>query len=257
MKHLLEEQLILYYYGEAGDDAAVEEHLSSCDSCRTELRELKRILAAVNTLPVPERPANYGSLVWDRLRPRIKSRRRFRLTAFLTPQRLALAGSMAALLLAAFLLGRFWPDRRTETVGVETPGPAAAKDLSERILQASLLDHLERCQMVLTDLSHASGGRVIDIAADQSWAQELIAENRLYRQSALRVGKVGIAGVLDDLERLLLEIANSPSSISSVELTDIQKRIESQGLIFKLRVIGTSMRQKQTEAARELARRAS
>jgi hypothetical protein len=129
--------------------------------------------------------------------------------------------------------------------------------IRERVLLASVADHLERSQMILLDLSHVSGNHEIDISADQAWAQELLAENRIYRQSALKSGEVGTASVLEDLERILLEIANSPSRITSAELAEIRQRIEAQGIIFKLRVIGSSMRQKQDEAARELARRSS
>ena len=257
MKHLLEEQLILYYYGEANDKAFADEHLASCESCHKDFQELKRVLAAVDSLPVPERSANYGAEVWSRLHPQIKEQARFRWPAFLRPQRLAWAGALAALVLMAFLLGRFWPHAEAPTAEQKAPAQTAPSDVRERILLASVVEHLERSQMVLMELTHAAGGREIDISADQAWAQELLAENRLYRQSAMKAGEIGMATVLGDLERILLEVANSASKISSVELADIQERIESQEIVFKLRVIGSSLRQKQIMASRELARRTS
>jgi predicted anti-sigma-YlaC factor YlaD len=257
MKHLIEEQLILYYYGEAEDESSIEEHLTSCDSCRADFQELKRILAAVDTFPVPERSADYGSEVWNRLRPQLRARSRFRWPPFLRPQRLAWAGAMATVVMVAFFLGRFWPRPEAPTAEQKAPPQMMPAQIRERVLLASVADHLERSQMILLDLSHVSGNHEIDISADQAWAQELLAENRIYRQSALKSGEVGTASVLEDLERILLEIANSPSRITSAELAEIRQRIEAQGIIFKLRVIGSSMRQKQDEAARELARRSS
>jgi len=257
MKHLIEEQLVLYYYGEAEEESSIEEHLTSCDPCRADFQELKRVLAAVDTLPVPERSADYGSEVWNRLRPQLRARSLFRWPTFLRPQRLAWAGAMAAVVMAAFLLGRFWPRQEAPMAEQKVPAQMMPAQIRERVLLASVADHLERSQMILLDLSNLAGDREVDISADQAWAQELLAENRIYRQSAVKSGEVGMASVLEDLERILLEIANSPSRISSAELGEIRQRIEAQGIIFKIRVIGASMRQKQAEAARELARRSS
>jgi hypothetical protein len=257
MKHLIEEQLILYYYGEAEDEPSIEEHLTSCDSCRADFQELKQVLTTVDTFPVPERSADYGSEVWNRLRPQLQARSPFRWAPFLRPQRLVWAGAIAAMVMVAFLLGRFWPRAEAPMAEQKASPQAMPAQISERVLLASVADHLERSQMILLDLSHTAGGREVDISADQAWAQDLLAENRIYRQSSLRSGEVGIASILEDLERILLEIANSPSRISSAELAEIRQRIEAQGIIFKLRIIGSSIRQKQDEAARELARRSS
>jgi hypothetical protein len=164
---------------------------------------------------------------------------------------------MAAVVMAAFLLGRFWPRQEAPMAEQKVPAQMMPAQIRERVLLASVADHLERSQMILLDLSNLAGDREVDISADQAWAQELLAENRIYRQSAVKSGEVGMASVLEDLERILLEIANSPSRISSAELGEIRQRIEAQGIIFKIRVIGASMRQKQAEAARELARRSS
>ena len=49
------------------------------------------------------------------------------------------------------------------------------------------------------------------------------------------------------LERVLLEIARSPSAISSAELAALQRRIESRGILFKVRVIGSQMREREQE----------
>ena len=43
--------------------------------------------------------------------------------------------------------------------------------------------------------------------------------------------------MLDQVERTLIDIAHQPDSISGKQLEDLQKRIESQGILFKVRVI--------------------
>jgi len=85
----------------------------------------------------------------------------------------------------------------------------------------------------------------VDIRAEQSRAEELVTANRLYRQTATTLGDAAMASVLDDLERVLLEIARSPSEISSQELVALQRRIESKGILFKVRVVGSQVRERE------------
>ena len=61
----------------------------------------------------------------------------------------------------------------------------------------------------------------------------------------------------EELERILLEIAHSPSQLTSGELNEIRGRIDTQGILFKVRVIGYQARERQKAAARELVRRNS
>ena len=69
MNHLSEEQLVLYYYGEGDGSPAVRAHLDGCEACRAEYANLQRVLNVVDAAPVPERDANYGEQVWNRLQP--------------------------------------------------------------------------------------------------------------------------------------------------------------------------------------------
>ena len=71
-------------------------------------------------------------------------------------------------------------------------------------------DHLERSQMVLVELVNADTKSAVDISAEREMAESLLQENRLYRQTAQVSGKTRMATVLEDLERVLMEIAHSP-----------------------------------------------
>jgi hypothetical protein len=86
------------------------------------------------------------------------------------------------------------------------------------------------------------GGRV-DISAEQVWARDLLDANRLYRQAAR--GTPALAQVLDDLEPVLLEIANSPSRLTAAEFESLRARIEERSLVFKVRVTGAELRARQ------------
>ena len=240
MNHLSEEQLILLYYSEEGDTLAAEQHLEDCEACRALYGSLQRVLNVVDSLPVPERGADYGARVWGRIERRLPARRwRWSLPE---PWRWTAATAAAALLLAAaFLAGRFYPPR------VHTPVPIAAADpqAGERILLVAVGDYLERSQMVLIELSNANPKGTLDISSEQERAENLVNENRLYRQTAVRTGETAVAGVLDELERVLLDITHAPSQMSPEELEKLHARFESEGILFKIRVVGSNVRNRE------------
>jgi hypothetical protein len=245
--HISEEQLVLYRYGEAKDAAAIGEHLAACATCRAAYQSLERVLAAVDQMPAPDPGENYAAAVWQRLEPGLSDRAGgtafqavpHRLKACATWRRLALAAAMAVLIVAAFLLGRFWPGPRTVA---RQPLP---EQVRERILLVALGEHLERSQMILIELANANPGPQLDVSSEQRWAADLVGDNRLYRQAAARAGDPAITAVLDDLERVLLEIAHSPSTLSGGELERIQRRIESGDILFKLRVVESKVRRQE------------
>jgi hypothetical protein len=96
---------------------------------------------------------------------------------------------------------------------------------------------------VLVELANAHTQDELDISAERQSADELLASNRLYRQTAVQIGETNVAGVLDDLERVLVEIARGPSQVSMQQLADLQQRIEAQGLLFKVKVVGSEIRE--------------
>lgn len=252
MKHPNEDQLILYFYreGEAASRREIEEHLGTCAPCRASYEALRQMLAAVDTVAAPQRPENYEEEVWKRLRPHLLPLKRPRWSGWLQPQRWALAGAMAAALVVTFLAGRYW--QRAQTPRSMGTLPAQAR---ERILLVAVGDHLDRSLMLLIELEHAGGKGPVDIATEKRRAEDLVASSRLYRQTAARAGDAGLANALDELERVLLQIAHSPSELTPVELEQIQRRIEAQGILFKVRVIRSQVREKEVHFARDVARR--
>jgi anti-sigma factor RsiW len=254
MKHLTEEEFVLYYYGEGDDFACVREHLDACEACRGEYANLQRVLNIVDAAPVPERAANYGSQVWRKLEPKL-CRRGSRRSRWLAPLRWpvrhwAAAAGMAVLVLAAFLAGRYYPKPQPSSQVA-----AAAGKVRERILLVAVGDHLERSQMVLVELVNARPGQSLDVSSEQERAGDLVAENRLYRQTAAHSGDTSLAGVLDELEPVLLEIAHGPAHLTSEEVESLQRRIEGDGILFKVRVLGSTVRYREERAGVNPARK--
>jgi hypothetical protein len=244
MKHLTDESLVAHYYED--DDArasrTADEHLSACEECRTRMTELEKLLGAIQPPETPERGNSYGENVWNRIRAHLPERQapRWYVTS---ARRWAWAPALAALVIAAFLLGRsFQPT--AEHQGVSTS--SAPDKIKERLLIVALRDDLERSQMVLIELMNAPDtGEPVDISAQQHRAENLVDSTRLYRQTALDVGDDATARVLDQLERTFVDIARSPSELNEADLKCIQQRIESQGLIFKTRIIRSRLQRQE------------
>ena len=258
MNHLSEEELILHYYSEEADVFAAEQHLDQCDVCRAHYACLQRVLNVVDSLPVPARSEDYGSEVWRRIEGHLPSRRQWWNPGLGSLGQWSLQGpwrwagaatALASLVVVAFLAGRMFPAKiHPKTTAVETAANLADKQGGQRVLLVAVGDLLERSQMVLIELNHATPSEKLDITSEQERASGLASENRLYRQTALQSGDTAMAGVLDDLERVLVDIAHEPSQMAPAELENLQHRMESAGILFKIRVLGTNVKQKQESA---------
>ncbi len=82
----------------------------------------------------------------------------------------------------------------------------------ERILEISLADHLDRAGMLLTEISNAGDSGSLDFATERGRAQDLVEEGRLMRQTLARHGANATLTFLDEVQRVLLEVANAPDS---------------------------------------------
>ena len=242
--HLNEEDLILHFYGESGG-TATESHLAACATCRVEFERLRQVLSLMDTADAfgPEDAPGPGfeREVWARLQPQLTAAAPW-WKAWLSTRGLVVAASVASLVLVAFLAGRF-----TRSEAPVTTGTTAEADFAERVLVVAVVDHLDRSQMVLLEVLNADVESAGDLAGEQTRARELVSANRLYRQTAAQTGDDSTGDVLDELERTLLEIANTSVDASKDELDALRARISSRGLLFKVRVVHSAMQERERE----------
>ena len=240
--HLSEDELILHYYGETDrlDEARVESHLASCADCQFANQQLRRVMTLVDSAAPLDAPAGFERTAWARLEPALDANARGGWRTFLWFPQWALAGGVAALLIAAFVAGRF----TSEPSGITRGASPVVQIDPGKVLEAAVGDHLERSQMMLAELANADADHADVFAAEQERAADLVAVNRLILASVEQSGDAAVAEVLEDLERLLLEIANAPADASSNELTGLQSRITTEDLLFRVRVIASEMRQR-------------
>jgi hypothetical protein len=231
MNHVSEEQLVLHYYGETLD-GAVDGHLQQCDICRVNYRQLQRVLNSLDAAPVPERGPGYGAAIWQKIEARVPGRSAFLRIDF---RLWLLAGAMAALVVVAFLAGRLTQRPAPQTAVGSAP-------VRERILLVAVGDHLERSQNILVELENST---TPDMAYERESAVELVESNRLFRETATGAGDTATASLLEDLERILVEIANSPAEMSSGQLRELQKEIADRGILFKVKVFASQVQERE------------
>lgn len=233
MNHLTQEEIVDAFYDDLTESR--REHLNGCLECRDALANLSELLSAVRETPVPARGEGYGREIWARLQPKLAPRK---LRWWTRPW--VFTPLAAGLLVAAFLSGMFIMHVRDSFRGQ----PSALSETDrQRVLLSAISDHLDRSEILLAQLLHATPSE-LNSAGERSRARDLLDESRLLRETATRSGDRAHAALLDDLERVLLDIANSPAQLSPQDVAELRRRVEDQGLLFKVRVTSSDARAK-------------
>lgn len=260
--HPTDDELVLWYYRDQSGSASVGEHVTKCGECTTRLGELARVLDAVSTVEVAEPARDFEERMWGQVsarldqpgeRPRSGSilvfPRGARIGSSITGRHLAAAAILVAIV-GSFVAGR-WSHPPAEEMAAEN-----IESLSERVLRSTVGDHLDASEVVLLELANARASAPLDISMARAWADDLVPSNRLYRQTAGRTGDGRIVEVLDELERVLLEVARGPSELSVEQIENLREQIDEGGLLFRLRAVQAQLQHEPgsrvTPAAREV-----
>ena len=117
----------------------------------------------------------------------------------------------------------------------EVPASALSDSARSRILALSLADHLDRSQMLLTELENSD-----EVAPLRVRAQDLVDESRLMRQWIAQGRQSSTLAVVDEVERVLTETANA--SGGPEEMRALRAQIGSDSLLFKLKIVEANLR---------------
>ena len=248
-------ELLFYDELPAAERASVEDHIRSCRACKTAFDELTVIRTVLAARPDVSAPA-VGD--WSAFMERLDT------TIRLEPQpplvvpfesrpsvvRRPFVGLLAtAALVAIVAVSVFFASqagRRTvtpeATVGIPTVG--GASDVVGPI-QSGLASvgarHLERSKLVVLGLATREPGEsdAADWAYERQLATALLNDTRLYRMAAEERGLTSLAGVMRDLELVLLQTSMSQAG-DETALPQIQRLIRKRGLVQKMDVVGTT-----------------
>lgn len=243
MKHLTEEEMIEHYYSEDFYKADAEKHLQSCKQCAQSYEELGKLLGSVRAPEAPARGREYGAQVWQSIQGSLRPYEPKRKRSFLRWPQFAYAAVCLLFLAGAFLAGRMWEHAHSKSLVAGNP-----QQTKERVVLFVLDNHLDRSERLLVQLNHAGGeGENADFPL-KAEARQLLSDNQLYRQSAAQSNDPLLNAALDHLERVLLEVANSPDQLSSADIARIQQEMNTQGLLFQIRVLRTKVSEQKTNA---------
>lgn len=268
----------LYFYGELplAERAEVQSHMGLCADCRAALDDLSVIRAALAVRPdVATPPGGDWSGFMSRLNTRIAdegeagqaegtpvpakvvaiSWRRHVAPYLATAAVLALVTISAVVMLKqrgaapspAASGARATPAALATTpvaqsepiiapvVGAGNPGPgrdAAFAALSDQ--------HFERSKLVVLGIA-TKDARQADWDYERQLAGTLLSDTRLYRVAAEERGMQGLAGVMRDLELVLLQTSMSEQR-DTASLEHLQRLIRRRDLITKMEVVHAGAR---------------
>jgi len=255
MTQLNEQDLILHYYGELTEEESSEINtlLNSDAELAEQYNDLIQLLEATNQWKPENVAENFEQRIWNKLnveldiiegKPTLTANRDSvsvwqRLSAWLVSTVRHPAPAMAlvvVLVSVAYFTGRH--DQHQEMI--DDPAQLVASLSSEtrdKILFQSVATHLERSSRLLTTVSMDT--EQSDIAEnEQKWAHQLLISNRLFSKAAEQSGQWRIVSLLDELEPILIEMANSSKQTLSTR-QQIKQRIDNKQLVFKTKAFKT------------------
>jgi len=242
MHTISDDDLVLYHYRDGLDAARIDEirdALAASANLRERYASLERVLARVDAEPEPEPDADFSARLWQKLEPRLPTRRVEKrapwrdaldtLHAWLTPPRLAFAGACAI----AIAVGIGFYAGRQSAPNAALVASAAADAASARVLDAYVAAHLRATEGVLMTASNSDSADLL--GGNRELAAQLVDANRLYALAAARAGNTQLADFLRQIEPVLISLAN-PSPSESVQPSEgLREYLKATDLMFQVR----------------------
>jgi anti-sigma-K factor RskA len=228
----------------AGEREAVERHLQRCRRCALDLAELQESVSLLRTYR-GEQQRTADEPEWDTMVDSIMeattvldrlgaSRRSHSLAVTLGlwlgahRQRVAL-GALAGVA-AAFLVLILQPVDRDPAESLQVD----AGQMADSLVNERVTRYFSTSRVLLTELTNgtpspASG----NLARERETSRELVVEARYLRRQPLDGYS---AGVISDVERIMLTMANLPDRNPEGDLAMIQQGVDHRNLLFRLRM---------------------
>lgn len=198
-----EERILMVLFNEA-DQKDTDEVLQSPAAC-AQLDQMEADMQSIEkALNEQHLPTDYGQQLWHQIADQLITPESTQATnnwwqklqnLMLQPQfSLASFAMVAALVLVAFVAGR-----QQGTNGIDG-------QLQEQLLAQNIQLHLTQSEIFLTQVSNGNGGQNM-----QATAQRLLSSNRIFKQALTNHDSLLTQHILQNLEPVLLEYANSPS----------------------------------------------
>lgn len=118
--------------------------------------------------------------------------------------------------------------------------PSTANNAGD--IQALTAMHLEKSELLLRafrNVRATNASRPVEVAYERKLAQQLIVRNMMLKREADAAGEIQIATLLENLEPILLDIANLSQDAGTDDIRVINERIERKNIVALLQVNST------------------
>jgi hypothetical protein len=109
-------------------------------------------------------------------------------------------------------------------------------------IQALTAMHLQKSELLLRafrNVRAAKTGRPAEIDYERKLAQQLIVRNMMLKREADASGDIQVSSLLENLEPILLDIANLPKDAGTDDVRVINERVERKNIVALLQVNST------------------
>lgn len=134
--------------------------------------------------------------------------------------------------------GTFASNRSQTTQTLDAP------DVRSADTQTLTAMHFEKSELLLRAFRNVrpeKAGSTAEVEYERKQAQQLVLQNMMLRREADTAGDVQVAGLLENLEPILLDIANLPRKPAAEEIEVIKERVERKNLVALLQVNSTAL----------------
>ena len=122
--------------------------------------------------------------------------------------------------------------------------PAAADPVRSADAQTMTALHFEKSETLLVAFRNVrlnGPGSGVEVTYERKRAQQLVLQNMMLRREADAAGDVQISSLLENLEPILIDIANLPDKPKKDAVRVIRERVERKNIVPLLRVNSTAL----------------
>lgn len=220
------------------------EHLLTCDKCQklyhqlqVSIEDLKSYgIEGENFTDIPERAALDS--MWSKLEPsldRIDAQKYRQLPRNRT---FKILGGISAIAASLVFSLSFLTQSETPIEPASISGNFNIESSAfNKGVDAELMNYLDRAQVMLMQVANSSSPRALDIPFRDTFARNMAVEASLLRTSESFLVNSGQKRLLNDIEFLLLQIANLDEANATIGVHLLQQYLEDSNILFKIRLL--------------------
>jgi hypothetical protein len=121
------------------------------------------------------------------------------------------------------------------------PAPAPIRSADAQTMTAMHFEKSETLLLAFRNVRLNEPGTAKEVDYERKRAQQLVLQNMMLRREADAAGDVQLSSLLENLEPILIDIANLPDRPDENSVRTIRQRVERKNIVPLLRVNSTAL----------------